>query len=97
MEARIVARVPSAPMAGLFTRLKQRFCSHPNKRAWDLTRLPDGAFRVRLYCPDCGHREDVLRDADDVIQQAAGDNADMRDTMKRNLDGHDSNGGEGLN
>lgn len=74
-------------MAGLLKRLRQRLCRHPNKRAFDLQRTPDGAFRLRLYCPDCGHREDVLRDARDVINEAAGENADLRDTLQRNLEG----------
>jgi hypothetical protein len=73
-------------MTGLWRRVRQRFCAHPNKRVWDISRTPEGPFRVRLYCPDCGFRQDVLRDTTDVIEQAAGDNPEMRETMKRNLD-----------
>jgi hypothetical protein len=76
-------------MAGLLKRLRQRFCAHPSKRAWDLSRTPEGAYRIRLYCPDCGWRQDILRDAGDVIENAAGDNAEMRETMKRKMTGND--------
>jgi hypothetical protein len=76
-------------MAGLFKRLRQRFCPHTSKRVWDISRAPEGPFRVRLYCPDCGWRQDVLREADDVIQSAAGDNAEMLETMRRKLEESD--------
>lgn len=72
-------------MPSIVRRLKQRLCRHGGKRVWDVHRLPDGRFRLRIYCPACGWREDVVRAPEEVIQRAAGDNPDMTETMRRNL------------
>ena len=73
-------------MPSILRRLRQRFCRHEDKRVWDVNRLPEGRFRVRLYCPACGWREDVLREPDEIVREAARDNAEMSETMRRNLD-----------
>lgn len=77
-------------MKRLLRRVRQRFCRHEGKRVWDASRRPDGAFLVRLYCPACGWRFDEVRAPDDVIREAAGENAEMRETMRRNLSREDS-------
>jgi len=66
-------------------RMRRIYCRHDGKRVWDLNRLPDGTFRARLYCPDCGWRRDEVRGPDEIVRDAASDNPEMRDTMRRNL------------
>lgn len=72
-------------MPSLWKLLRRRFCRHPGKRAWDINRLPDGRFRLRLYCPACGERWDVERAPVDLVEDAARGDQDMRTLMRRNM------------
>lgn len=76
-------------MISLLKRMRQHLCRHPNRRVFDVRRTAEDAYLVRLYCPDCGRREDVARNAGDIIEHAAGGNAEMRETMKRNMEDSD--------
>jgi hypothetical protein len=72
-------------MASLLRRMRRLFCRHEGKRVWDVNRLPDGTYRVRIYCPSCGWHKDELRAPDEIVREAAGENAEMQETMRRNL------------
>lgn len=70
----------------LYKRMKQALCRHAGKRVWDIARVSADTFRVRIYCPRCGRRWDREQRVEDYVSNAAGDQEEMRDLLRKNLD-----------